>query len=506
MMHETLMRTIEMLGSPSILLIGDFMLDRYVWGNIERISPEAPVPVMKVLRRESRPGGAALVAANIQALGARSICLGVLGDDPDGTELCRQLSLAGANIDNLLTLPGRPTTVKERFIGLAQHRHGQQLLRADSEDSSELPKTIQNQASAGIKELLSKADAVCLEDYGKGFLTTDLCRRVIDLAAELGKPILVDPARTADFSRYAGADLVTPNRFEASLASGIDIKDQASLSQAAGELLAKNDFAAVVITLDKEGAYLAQKGQKPRMIPTRPREVYDVTGAGDVVLAALTVCVASGCALPQAVALSNVAAGLSVEKLGAATISRQEIMAELLAGRAGYSGKVCTAEQLAQKLQTFRRTGKTIVFTNGCFDVLHMGHVSLLAQARAKGDLLVVGLNSDESIRSNKGPGRPVCNQQQRASVLAGLESVDYVVIFNDAEPIELLEKLRPDILAKGEDCIERGVVGRELVEGYGGKVELIPMVQGCSTTNIIQTILDKYAGPDLPPAVEKSE
>ena len=184
-----------------------------------------------------------------------------------------------------------------------------------------------------------------------------------------------------------------------------------------------------------------------------------------------------------------------MEKLGAATISRQEIIADLLAGRAVYSDKICTAEQVKEKLQRFRQNGKTIVFTNGCFDVLHMGHVSLLAQAKAKGDVLIVGVNSDESIRANKGPDRPVCNQQQRTSVLAGLESVDYVVIFNETEPIELLKKLRPDILVKGEDCIERGVVGRELVEGYGGKVELVPMVQGCSTTNIIQTILEKYSG-----------
>ena len=506
MTHEKLMKAVETLGSAPILLLGDFMLDRYIWGDIERISPEAPVPVMKVLKRESRPGGAGSVAVNIQALGARAICLGALGDDADGTELCRKLSLAGASIDSILTLPGRPTTVKERFIGLAQHRHGQQLLRADSEDSSLLPKAIRDQLLSGFKELLPQADAICVEDYGKGLLTAELCCQIIDLSKKAHKPILVDPARTADFSKYAGADVVTPNRFEASLASGIEITDQASLAEAAEKLLAEGQFGAVVITADKEGAYLAQKGQKAKMLPTRPREVYDVTGAGDVVLAALTVAVASGCGLVEAVALSNVAAGLSVEKLGAATISRQEIMADLLAARTGYSAKICTAEQLTQKLQRFRQNGKTIVFTNGCFDVMHMGHVSLLAEARAKGDALIVGLNSDESIRANKGPDRPVCSQQQRAAVLAGLESVDYVVIFDETEPIELLDKLRPDILVKGEDCIERGVVGRDMVEGYGGKVQLIPMVQGCSTTNIIQTILQKHFGQDFAAGNETNE
>jgi D-beta-D-heptose 7-phosphate kinase/D-beta-D-heptose 1-phosphate adenosyltransferase len=357
-----------------------------------------------------------------------------------------------------------------------------------------LPQAIQDQVLAGIKELLPKADAVCLEDYGKGLLTARACRLAIDLAKKAGKPILADPARTADFSKYSGADLITPNRSEASLAAGVQITDQASLSQAAQKLLDNGGFDSVVITLDKQGAYLARKGQEPRMMPTRPREVYDVTGAGDVVLAALAVGLASGAELTEAISLANLAGGLAVEKMGAATITRQAIMADLLASRAGYSGKIRTAEQISQELQSFRRNGKTIVFTNGCFDVLHMGHVSLLAQARTKGDILIVGLNSDQSIRANKGPDRPVCTQAQRAGVLASLESVDYVVVYDETEPIALLDKLRPDILVKGEDCIERGVVGRELVEGYGGKVELVPMVQGCSTTNIIQTILQKYS------------
>jgi len=317
--------------------------------------------------------------------------------------------------------------------------------------------------------------------------------------------VLVDPARTADFAKYAGADLITPNRFEASLAAGLQITDSESLSQAAAELLARGKFNALVITLDKQGAYLLQKGRPGSLIPTRPRDVYDVSGAGDVVLAALAVALASGCDLPRAVAFANIAGGLAVEKPGAATVSRQEILADLIAGQAGFSGKIRTAEQLAQELQPFRQNGQTIVVTNGCFDVLHMGHISLLSQARAKGDLLVVGLNSDESIRANKGPDRPVCTEQQRAGVLAGLESVDYVVIFNEIEPIKLLDKLRPDILVKGEDCIERGVVGRELVEAYGGKVELVPMVPECSTTNIIQTILQKYSGQDLPAGDQKS-
>ena len=498
MTHETLMKTVEGLTSGSILLLGDFMLDCYIHGDIERISPEAPVPVMKALRRESRPGGAGSLAADIRALDARVTCLGVVGNDDAGSELCRKLSLTGANIDHLLSLPGRPTTVKERFVGLAQHRHGQQVLRVDHEDSSELPRTIQDQLLADLKKLLPKVDLLCLEDYGKGLLSHHLCRAAIDLAKKARKPVLVDPARTADFSKYAGADLITPNRFEASLAAGLQITDPDTLSQAAAKLLARGKFNALVITLDKEGAYLLQKGQPGSLIPTRPREVYDVTGAGDVVLAALAVGLASGCDLPRAVAFANIASGLAVEKPGAATVSRQEILADLIAGQAGFSGKIRTAEQLAQELQPFRRNSQTIVFTNGCFDVLHMGHISLLAQARAKGDVLVVGLNSDESIRANKGPGRPVCSEQQRAAVLAGLESVDYVVIFNDTEPIELLDRLRPDILVKGEDCIERGVVGRELVEAYGGKVELVPMVPECSTTNIIQTILHKYSPEEL--------
>ena len=498
MTHESLMKTVESLTPGTILLLGDFMLDRYIHGDIDRISPEAPVPVMKAISSESRPGGAGSVAADILALDAKVICLGVVGDDEAGSELCEKLSLAGANIEQVLSVPGRVTTVKERFVGLAQHRHGQQVLRVDHEDSSELGQAIESQIFADIKKLLPKVDILCLEDYGKGLLSDGLCQAVIELAKKAGKPVLVDPARRADYSKYSGAELITPNRYEASLASSLEISDTESLSRAAAKLLADGRFGAVVITLDKDGAYLLQKGQTGSIIPTRPREVYDVTGAGDMVLAALAVGLSSGCDLPEAVAFANIAGGLAVEKAGAATVSRQEILVDLIAGQSGFSGKIRTAQQLGPELQQLQRNSQTIVFTNGCFDVLHMGHVSLLAKARAKGDVLVVGLNSDESIRANKGPDRPVCTEQQRAAVLAGLESVDYVVIFNDDEPIKLLDKLRPDILVKGEDCIERGVVGRELVEGYGGKVEMIPMVAGCSTTNIIKTILRKYS-PEEP-------
>lgn len=495
MTHETLMKTVEGLTPGTILLLGDFMLDRYIHGDIERISPEAPVPIMKAISCESRPGGAGSVAADIRALDAQVICLGVVGDDEAGSEICRKLSLAGANIEHLLSLPGKITTVKERFVGLAQHRHGQQILRVDHEDSSELGRAIQDQILAELKKLLPKVDILCLEDYDKGLLSCELCRAVIALGKKAGKPVLVDPARAADFSKYNGADLITPNRYEASLASGLEITDKESLAQTAAKLLADGKFGAVVITLDKEGAYLLQKGQTGNLMPTRPREVYDVTGAGDMVLAALAVGLSSGCDLPEAVGFANIAGGLAVEKAGASTVSRQEILADLIVGQSGFSGKIRTAEQLGPELRQLQRNSQTIVFTNGCFDVLHMGHVSLLAKSRAKGDVLVVGLNSDESIRANKGPDRPVCTEQQRAAVLAGLESVSYVVIFNDTEPIKLLDKLRPDILVKGEDCIERGVVGRELVEGYGGKVEMVPMIPECSTTNIIKTILHKYSG-----------
>ena len=495
MTSDSIMKTVETLGSPAILLLGDFMLDRYITGDIERIRPEAPVPIMKVLGRKSQPGGAGSVAANIRALGGRVICVGVVGDDDAGAELCRQLSVAGANIDHLITLPGRTTTVKERYIGLAQHRHGQQILRVDHDTTTALPESIIDGLLSLAEELLSKVDAVCLEDYNKGLLSTRLCRAIIELAEKAGKPVLVDPARIDDYSKYAGADLICPNRFEAGLAAGCLLKDEQSTAEAARKLMEQNDFSAVVITMDKEGAYLLEKKGGGTMITTRPREVYDVAGAGDAVLAALAVAVASGCETSQAVALANVAGGLAVAKPGTATVSRQEILADLLAQRTAFGCKVRTPEQVVEELKRYRNNGQTVVFTNGCFDVLHTGHVSLLAQARAKGDVLVVGLNSDESIKANKGPDRPVCTEQQRASVLAALESVDYVVVFNETEPIGLLEKLRPDILVKGEDCIERGVVGREIVEGYGGKVELVPMVSGCSTTNIIKTILQKYSG-----------
>ncbi len=495
MTSDSIMKTVENLGCPTILLLGDFMLDRYITGDIERISSEAPVPIMKVLGQRSVPGGAGSVAANIRALGGRVMCAGIVGDDDAGAELCRKLSLTGANIDHLITLPGRPTALKERYIGLAQHRHGQQLLRVDRESSAALPESIVDGVLSIAEELLSQVDAVCLEDYDKGLLSGRLCQAMIELAKKGGKKVLVDPARISDYSKYAGADLICPNHVEAGLAAGCVIKDERSAAESARKLAEQSDFSAVVITMNKEGAYLLEKKGEGRMIGTRGREIYDVAGAGDAVLAALAVAVASGCDTSRAVALANAAGGLVVEKPGTATVSRQEILADLLAQRTAFTGKVCTADRVAEELKQYRTIGQSIVFTNGCLVVLHTGHVSLLAQARTKGDVLVVGLNSDESIRTNKGPDRPVCTEQQRASVLAALESVDYVVIFNETEPIELLKEFRPDILVKGEDCIQRGVVGRELVEGYGGRVEMVPMVSGCSTTNIIKTILQKYSG-----------
>lgn len=492
-MYENLIRSTERFGAASILLVGDFMLDRYVWGDIERISPEAPVPIMKALRSESRPGGAGLVAANIQSLGAKAVCVGVVGYDAAGTELNQQLSLTGANTKNLMSLSKRPTTVKERFIGLAQCRHGQQLLRIDREDNSSLSAQIQDGLLASINKLLPEVEAVCLEDYGKGVLSVNICRQIIKLAKKAGKLILVDPYRTSDFSKYTGANVITPNRLEASLASGVEISDRESIFKTAEKLMQIGQFGAVVITLDQMGSYLLQKGQQGRLISTRQREVYDVAGAGDVVLATLSVALSSGLKLSEAVVLANIGGGLAVEKFTSSIVSREEILNALLANHVGHPTKLHTAEQLDQELEKYRHNNKTIVFTNGCFDVLHMGHVSLLAKARAMGDVLIVGLNSDESIRAIKGSGRPVCTQEQRATVLASLESVDYVIIFNETEPLELLKKLRPDLLVKGQDYIDRKVVGREFVEEYGGQVQLIPMISGCSTTNMIRTILDRF-------------
>lgn len=483
-MYEKLLKTATNLGSPKVLIVGDFMLDVYTYGDALRISPEAPVPVLKVTKTEHSCGGAGSVAVDLVALRAMPLCVGVIGKDQNGETLRKKLTEAGADITGLLTLTDRPTTTKQRLIGLAQHRHQQQLFRMDEESTETLSEQQHKEILQIFKDKLRQADIVCLQDYNKGLLNSSLCQEMIQLAAQADKKTLIDPSLGGDYSKYAGATLITPNRQETSTAVGFEIKTANDAAKAAQFLAEKFQIETVVITLDKEGAYL-KSPQTDEIIPTRPRSVYDVTGAGDMVLATLAITLAADCDYKTAVQLSNIASGIEVEKFGVATVTIEEIINEIT----GKSDKVLPIDSLIGELVERRKQNATIVFTNGCFDVVHRGHIEFLKFCKMQGDIVIVGLNSDSSTKNIKGPGRPINNQYDRAAVLAALETVNYITVFDEPDPLELIKKIKPDVLVKGRDWAQKGVIGAEFVESYGGKVVLAPLVEGKSSTKTIEKI-----------------
>jgi D-beta-D-heptose 7-phosphate kinase / D-beta-D-heptose 1-phosphate adenosyltransferase len=496
---EPLLAIVERFGKPRprIMLIGDVMVDEYIYGDAERLSPEAPVPVVQERYREQRPGGAGNVAAGLAALGAEVLCVSVCGNDFQGNLLLDLFLKMGVRTEGILRCPDRPTTAKTRLVGLAQHRHPQQMLRLDQEVTTSPSAEQQTRIFEYIQRELPNCAALALEDYNKGLLAPEFCKWVIALARSLKKPILVDPALISDYSKYDGVSTITPNRFEAERASGLKLADSLEgASQLAEALLRKHHLETCLLTLDRHGMYLLeaadlQRGGGGNHIPTRPRTVYDVTGAGDMVLAMLAMAVACGATWSQAAALANIAGGLEVEKFGIVPIKKDEVIDELHRLDSDTRGKERSVAQLLRDLERRRRTsplGK-VVFTNGVFDLLHAGHVKYLEFARKQGDLLIVGVNSDASTQRLKGPGRPVNPLADRMAVLAGLQAVDYVVSFDQDTPTELIEAVRPDVLVKGEDYTGKEVVGREIVEKNGGKVVLAPFLAGRSTTGTIARV-----------------
>jgi len=476
------------LGSPKVLVLGDFMLDVYIYGDAVKISHEAPVPVLKISETEHRCGGAGSVAANLAALGAKAYCLGVIGDDQDGEILRAKLTEAGGNIDCLFKAENRPTISKQRIIGLAQHLHRQQLLRIDRESTVPLSEELNERLLAAYKDILPEIDIICLQDHNKGLLSDPLCRQMIRLANRANKKTLIDPSLASEYSKYTSATAIAPNRKESSAAVGFEVTDTETAAKAADYLFQKLQLEAVIITLDKEGAYLKTES-KSLMIPTRPRSVYDVTGAGETVMAMLAAALAAGCDYETAVQLSNIAGGIEVEKFGTATVTTEEIADEIAARNRDASGKIRSMDSLLHEIERHRRKKRTIVFTNGCFDVLHRGHLEYLRFCRRHGDVVILGLNSDKSVRMIKGPGRPINNQEDRAALLAAMEMIDYVTLFDEPSVLNLIKKVRPDVLVKGEDWAVKGVVGREFVESYGGKVVLAPLVENKSSTATIEKI-----------------
>lgn len=484
-MYENLLKTITNLGSPKVLIAGDFMLDIYLYGDALRISPEAPVPVLRVQKTEYGCGGAGSVAADLAELGAVPVCVGVIGEDQNGRILIKKLKDIGADITGLLTVNDRPTTSKQRLIGLAQHRHQQQLFRMDEESTESLTEKQHKQILNLYKERLSQVDIVCLQDHDKGLLSKSLCVEVTKSASRFNKKVIVDPSLTSDYSKYTGASVITPNRQETTVAVGFELQNEKDFEQAAQKLMEKLKLDAVVITLDKLGAYLKTKDIH-QIIPTRPRDVYDVTGAGDMVLSALATTLAANCDIKTAVELANIAGGIEVEKFGNQTVTIEEIIDEIVGQERANSGKVRTIELLTDELSWHRRRGEKVVFTNGCFDVIHTGHIEFLKFCKSQGDIVVVGLNSDSSVKAIKGSERPINNQNDRITVLAALEMVDYIIIFEEPDPLNLIKKIKPDILVKGRDWEQKGVIGREFVESYGGKVVLAPIIEGKSSSATI--------------------
>lgn len=485
-MHEQLLKVVTKLGSPKVMIIGDFMLDIYLYGDALRISPEAPVPVLRVHNTYYSCGGAGSVAADLAELGAIPVCLGIIGKDQNGQILNKKLMEIKADTSGLLEIKNRPTTSKQRLIGLAQHRHQQQLFRMDEESTDPLLSEQEKEIIRLFKEKLSQVDIICLQDHNKGLLSKALCRELIATANKAGKKIVIDPCLTSDYSKYEGATAITPNRQESSNAVGFELENETDFANAANKLVEMLKLEAVVITLDKSGAYLKTNGIN-QVMPTRPRDVYDVTGAGDMVLSTIVMTLAAGFDYKTAVELANITGGIEVGKSGNKTITIDEIIDEIISINQTDTSKVRSVELLIDELNWHRKRNKKIVFTNGCFDVLHTGHIEYLKFCKLQGDVVIIGLNSDSSVKKIKGADRPVNNQHDRAAVLAALEMVDFITIFDEPDPLNLIQKVKPDVLVKGRDWEEKGVIGREFVESHGGKVVLAPLVEGKSSTATIE-------------------
>ncbi len=491
-MYRELLNLLEKSGKPTIGVIGDLMLDRYLWGAAERVSPEAPVPVVDIERSKtySTVGGAGSVMRDLVALGADVWAAGVIGKDPAGEEILAKLSADGIDTSLVYVDSSRSTTKKTRVLSRTQH-----LLRMDEDASRPLDAAEAVRLAESVASRLAGTDILILSDYipERGILSAGFVSAVAEAASAAGVPVWADPARGRNFLDFKGVTAVTPNRKETAEATGLPIPPGSLPRDAAGWLIDNLGLEIALITLDVEGIYYLVDSGEEELVSAKARAAYDVTGAGDMMIAAAAFALASGFPLSHAVAFANFAAGIEVEKIGVQPVERREIVRRLKAEAHIAPEKVLDLDELLTLLENHRRRGESISFTNGCFDIIHPGHAMFLAFARAQGDLLVVGLNSDRSVRAIKGENRPVFTQNERAAVLAAFEAVDYVVIFDEDTPAALINAVRPDILVKGEDWREKGVVGRDTVEASGGKVVLAPLVPGLSTTGAVERILKAH-------------
>ncbi|HAX91295.1 MAG TPA: bifunctional heptose 7-phosphate kinase/heptose 1-phosphate adenyltransferase [Rhodospirillaceae bacterium] len=480
-MYAHLHSQLEKLKGHRVLCIGDVMLDRFVYGAVERISPEAPIPVIRVLRETTTMGGSGNVVRNLSTLGGCTDMVGVIGHDQAGYDLAELVASMNQVSSYLLTDNSRPTTIKTRYIGGSQ-----QLLRADQESNLPISTQIEDQVLMRVRNALEGCQIVILSDYAKGVLTDRVVREVITLCREQNKPVLIDP-KGRDFSRYKNAFMLTPNRKELTEATGLPVKTVEEAEAAARKLIIDHDLDGILAKLGGDGVCLVMRDKPAKHFHTTSKEVFDVSGAGDTVVATLALAIAGGISLEDSAALSNIAGSIVVSKIGTAAISLQEMEKELLHEQSRMDeDKIMSLAEVGDAAERWRKQGFKIGFTNGVFDLLHPGHLSSINQSRAACDKLIIGLNSDTSVKRQKGEDRPIQNENARAAVLAALANVDGIVIFGDDTPMELIKTIRPDTLVKGGNYTMDQVVGADEVKSWGGRVILADVVEGHSTSSTI--------------------
>ncbi len=487
-MPEFLKKIFESDEMPRVLVVGDIILDEYIWGSVNRISPEAPVKILECKAENMAPGGAANVANNLVAMGCEVLLCGAVGKDEKGNRLLALMEKLNIDCSGVFRFAKRPTTNKVRVIA-----HNQQILRIDKEDKSPIVGETEAKLVHFVSKAISNVDGIICSDYQKGILTESVLKAIVHRAKKYKKQIIVDP-KGLDFSKYHGVHCITPNEKELEKASPIKIQSEEEWNRAVQYFFGLIQPETILVTRGKDGMSLFEEdGKKHSKIETDAKEVYDVTGAGDTTIAVFGMALFYGFDYFNAARLANMAAGIVVGKIGTSVVTREELNLFLTEGKLLLKRNILSFSEVQQMVCLAKSMGKKIVFTNGCFDILHGGHIEFLKQAKTKGDVLIVAINSDSSVKKLKGDGRPLKSEVERANILEALKYVDFITIFSEPTPVKLINELKPDVLVKGSDYENKEVVGRDLVEDYGGKVELIPVVQGLSTTGLVQKIVKNY-------------
>lgn len=487
-MNDRLKKILSDDNRLKVLVVGDIILDEYIWGSVNRISPEAPVQIVECKSQNMVLGGAANVANNLTSLGCKVYITGTVGVDEKGDKLIGLLKRMDIDTEGVVKDPIRITTNKIRVIA-----HSQQIIRIDNEDKRPVSGETEKKVKDYIEKIMPSMNGIICSDYNKGIVTDKVFRAMVHDAKRYKKMIIVDP-KGSDFSKYKGANVITPNEKEVAAACPVKIQDEEDMERAIKYLFGLMHNDAILITRGKDGMSLFEKKGKATHIPTEARDVYDVTGAGDTVIGVFGMAVFAGLGFVESARLANMAAGIVVGKVGTSIVTKEELSNFIEEGSLLSAGNILSLDELKQMISLARNREKKIVFTNGCFDVIHGGHIEFLQKAKELGDILVVGLNDDKSVKRLKGEGRPMKPQSERANILSALKYVDYITIFSELTPKKLIQEIKPDILVKGSDYSIEEVVGRDIVEGDGGRVELIPIVKGISTSGFLKKVIERHA------------